>query len=66
MNPFFTRGRVIALVAVVLVAIGGYVLYSFAKSHKQEFAVGGLALFAKVTKLLPIEADTKKEIETVN
>ncbi|NTW89779.1 MAG: DUF4012 domain-containing protein [Candidatus Moranbacteria bacterium] len=66
MNPFFTRGRVIAMIAAVLVVIGGFFLYSFAKSHKQEFAVGGLALFAKVTKLLPIEADTKKEIETVN
>jgi hypothetical protein len=66
MNPFFTRGRVIAMVAVVLVVIGGYFLYSFAKSHKQEFAVGGLSVFSKVTNLLPIAADTKKEIETVN
>ncbi|NTV55343.1 MAG: DUF4012 domain-containing protein, partial [Candidatus Moranbacteria bacterium] len=49
-----------------LVVIGGFFLYSFAKSHKQEFAVGGLSVFSKVTNLLPIAADTKKEIETVN
>jgi hypothetical protein len=54
------------MVAAVLVVVGGYFLYSFAKSHKQEFAVGGLSVFSKVTKLLPIAADTKKEIETVN
>ncbi len=66
MNPFFTRGRVIAIVAAVLVVIGGFFLYSFAKSHRQEFAVGGLSVFSKVTNLLPIAADTKKEIETVN
>lgn len=66
MNPFFTRGRVIAIVAVVLVVVGGFFLYSFAKSHKQEFAVGGLSVFSKVTNLLPIAADAKKEIETVN
>lgn len=66
MHSFFTRGRIIAIAALVIVLIGGFALFSYAKNHKQEFAIGGLSVFAKVTNLLPIAPDTKKEIETVN
>ncbi|NTW14782.1 MAG: DUF4012 domain-containing protein [Candidatus Moranbacteria bacterium] len=66
MNRFLTKGRVIAILVVLVLIVGGWFLYSYAKSHKQEFAVGGLSLLTKVTKLLPIEADTKQEIATVD
>lgn len=63
---FFTKGRTIALVILIALAVGGYFLFSYAKTHKTEFAVGSLNLFQKVTKLLPLSPDTKKEIEVVN
>ncbi|NTW14264.1 MAG: DUF4012 domain-containing protein [Candidatus Moranbacteria bacterium] len=66
MKSFFTRGRVITLAVIVILVVGGWFLFSYAKGHKQEFAVSGLAVFTKVTDLLPIAPDTKKEIDTVN
>ena len=66
MPAFFTKGRIIALVAFILIAIGGYFTFFYAKEHKTEFAATSLNLFQKVSKLLPIAPDTKKEIEVVN
>lgn len=66
MNPFFTRGRLIAIGVVVFLAAGGCFLYSYFSTHKSQLALGGLAVFTKVTDLLPIAPDTKKEIDTVN
>lgn len=66
MEPFLTRGRIIALFLLALIAISGFLLFFYAKDHKEEFAAGGLALFEKVSKLLPLEPDTKKEIEVIN
>jgi hypothetical protein len=66
MNRLITPKRAV-IAAVILVLIGGvFYLGSFAKTHKKEIALGGLSIFEKVSKLLPIEADTKAEIEVVN
>jgi len=66
MRSFFTRGRIIAMVVVSVLVVVGWFIFSYAKDHKQELAVGGLAMLTKVTDLLPIAPDTKKEIDTVN
>lgn len=66
MTAFFTTGRIVALVLVLGVSIGGVYTFFYAKEHKTEFAVGSLNIFQKVSKLLPIAPDTKKEIEVVN
>ncbi|HWQ59615.1 MAG TPA: DUF4012 domain-containing protein [Candidatus Fimivivens sp.] len=66
MNSFFTRGRLIAIAVVVFLAAGACFLYSYFSTHKSQLAVGGLAVFTKVTDLLPIAPDTKKEIDAVN
>ncbi len=66
MLAFFTRGRIIALVVATLVIAGGVYTFFYAKSHKTEFAAGSFNIFQKVSKLLPIAPDTKKEIEVVN
>ncbi|MBP7060621.1 MAG: DUF4012 domain-containing protein [Candidatus Moranbacteria bacterium] len=66
MFAFFTRGRIIVLVILVLLLGVGFFLFSYAKDHKTEFAAGSLNLFQKVSKLLPIAPDTKKEIDVVN
>ena len=66
MPSFLTRGRVIALVFLaLLIAFGSYSFF-YAKEHKAQFAAGSLNLFQKVSKLLPLSPDTKKEIETAN
>jgi hypothetical protein len=66
MKPYLTRKNIIIAASVLAVIVAVTLLLLFAKSHKQSFALGSLALFEKVSKLLPIEADTKAEIEAVN
>lgn len=66
MPAFLTKGWIIALVVVIIVSIGGYFAFFYAKEHKTEFAVGSLNILQKVSKLLPIAPDTKKELEVVN
>jgi hypothetical protein len=66
MTAFFTKGRTIALILFLGIIVGGIYTLLYAKEHKTEFAVGSLNLFQKVSKLLPIAPDTKKEIEVVN
>lgn len=66
MLAFFTKGRIIALVVlIVLVAAGVYVFF-YAKSHKTEFAAGSFNILQKVSKILPLAPDTKKELEVAN
>lgn len=66
MLSFFTKGRVVAFIFLaIIVSAGGY-LFFYAKNNKTEFAINSLNLFQKVTKLLPLSTDTKKEIEVVN
>jgi hypothetical protein len=48
--------------AIVLLIVG--VLYI--KNNSKEFAISSLNVFQKVTKILPISPDTKKEVEVVN
>jgi hypothetical protein len=57
---------IIAVISIGVVGLLGWFGFSAIQSHKTQFAVGSLALFEKVSKLLPIEPDTKKEIEVVN
>jgi hypothetical protein len=66
MSPFFTKKRLILAGALLILVGGGFFFFSFAKTHKKEIALGSLSVFEKVSKLLPLEADTKAEIETVN
>ena len=66
MQQYLTRKNIVIGAVVIAVVAGGFFLFSFGKTHKQDIALGGLSLFQKVSKLLPIEADTKAEIEAVN
>lgn len=61
-----TKGRLIALFLFLGLLGGSYFFFTYAKDHKTEFAAGSLNLFQKVSKLLPIAPDTKKEIDVVN
>ncbi|MDO8565903.1 MAG: DUF4012 domain-containing protein [Candidatus Moranbacteria bacterium] len=66
MPPFFTKIRIVLIVLLVLIVTGGFYFFSYAKTHKTELAIGSLNLFQKVSQLLPLTPDTKKEIEVVN
>lgn len=66
MHSFFTKKRIIILVIVLVIIFGSLFLFSYAKTHKTEFAINSLNIFQKVSQLLPLAPDTKKEIEVVN
>ncbi|MDD5083975.1 MAG: DUF4012 domain-containing protein [Candidatus Moranbacteria bacterium] len=66
MQQYLTRKNIVIAASIVALAIGGFFLVSFGRTHKQILALNSLSLFEKVSKLLPIEADTKAEIEAVN
>ncbi len=65
MPTWFTRKRFFIALFLIIIVSGGALAF-FAKDHKQEFALGSLSVVTKVSKFLPIEADTKKELEAVN
>ena len=65
MPTWFTWKRFFLVFFIILIGAGIWVFY-FAKDHTKEFALGGLSLVTKVSKFLPIEEDTKKEIEAAN
>lgn len=60
------QSRLIAFVVIVIIVAGGSYLFFYAKSHKTEIAINSLNLFQKVSRLLPLEPDTRKEIEVLN
>lgn len=66
MHQFFTKGRLIIISVLVIIALGGFSLFFYARENKTEFIAGSLNLFQKVSKLLPLAPDTKKEIGVVN
>ncbi len=66
MHKFLTKKWLIVF-AVIIIAVGsGIFFFFYAKSHKTELAISSLDLFQKISQLLPIAPDTKKEIEVVN
>lgn len=65
MHPFFTGKRIILIVLAIGIIAGGF-FFLYAKDNKVQFAANSLNLFQKVSKLLPLPPDTKKEIEVVN
>jgi hypothetical protein len=64
MPTWFTWKRFFIVLFLIIVLSGGALAF-FAKDHKQEFALGSLSVVSKVSKFLPLEADTKKELEAV-
>ena len=64
MPTWFTAKRFFIALFLIIILSGGALAF-FAKDHKQEFALGSLSVVSKVSKFLPLEADTKKELEAV-
>lgn len=66
MSRFLTRKWIVGLISAVAVLIGGFFLFSYAKDNKVSIAINSLSALNKLYQLLPIEADTKKEISAVD
>jgi hypothetical protein len=62
----FSHKHILVAVSILALIIGGFFLFSFGKTHKTKFAAQSLNIFQKVSKFLPIEPDTKAEIDTIN
>jgi hypothetical protein len=62
----FTKGRIIALSIGVVLLIGAIATVFYAKSHKETFVAQTFSVFEKVSQLLPIAPDTKKELEAID
>ncbi len=65
MSILLTR-RVLIPLAIVLVLGGGLWFWLKNSGGTKEFALQSLSVVTKVSKLLPLEADTKKELEAVD
>lgn len=66
MRSFFTKKRIIAISALAMfsgILVAGSL---FLKNNKQIVAISALSALQKVSKLLPIPDDEKKELEVVN
>jgi hypothetical protein len=61
-----SKQKKIAFVSLILVIAALAGVFFYAKNNKTEFAAGSLSLFQKVSKLLPLSPDTKKEIAVVD
>jgi hypothetical protein len=66
MNGFLTKKRVIIFVLIIAVIAGGFFLFSYAKNNKTSIAIKSFAALEKISRLLPIQEDTKKELAVVD
>lgn len=63
---WFTQKRLLVISMTIAILGGGFFIFLYGKSHTTEIARNTVAVFEKVSRLLPLEPDTKKEIEVVN
>ena len=66
MSGFLTKKRIIIFSVVLLLLAGGIWFFFYAKNNKVSIAVKTLTALDKVSQLLPIQEDTKKELEVVD
>lgn len=66
LKAFFAQKRNVASLAIFLVFVGGFFAFQYIKAHKSFFALSSLSMLGKVSQFLPMQNDTKKELEVVN
>lgn len=66
MKHFFTKGKMIAFLILMALLAGGFYLFYYAKDNKMSIVVKSLSAMDKISKLLPIQEDYKKELSVVN
>ena len=62
----FTRKKIIWIIVIAIVLVGGYFSVSYVKTNKRMLAISSFAAIGKVTQFLPIPADDKAQIAVVN
>lgn len=65
-KKLFNKKLIIIVSVLVILGIGGSKLFLYAKENKRTIAIGSLSLLDNISRFLPIEKDTKKEIEALN
>lgn len=62
-KKFYQKKSVLITAGIILLLslVGFYI-----KNNSKDFAISSLNVFQKVTKILPLSPDTKKEVEVVN
>ncbi|MDP1884129.1 MAG: DUF4012 domain-containing protein [Candidatus Moranbacteria bacterium] len=66
LRKFFTRKNAIIAAWTALFILVAFLAYSFVSKNKQLMVIEALNVASKISSLLPIEADEKKELEVVN
>lgn len=62
-KKFYQKRSVLITIAVVVLSVAS--IY-YIKNNSRQFAISSFNVFQKVTQILPISPDTKKEVEVVN
>ncbi len=65
-SNFFGKRSIISVITVVVIVLFSWAVFKFSKMDKISMAVKSLSAIEKVSKLLPIEKDYKKELNVVN
>ncbi|MFA5776893.1 MAG: DUF4012 domain-containing protein [Parcubacteria group bacterium] len=66
MNGFLTKKRIIIFALIAVIIAGGTFFFFYAKNNKLSIAVKSFSALSKISQLLPIQEDTKKELEVVD
>lgn len=66
MKKIFTKKRIITGLLLLMLLVGGFYLFGFAKANKKIIAIKSLATMNKFSGLLPISDDEKKELDVIN
>lgn len=65
-KTIFNKKLVVIVLVLVILGVGGSKLFSYAKDNKKLIAINSLSLLNNISRFLPIEKDTKKEIEVLD
>ncbi|MDZ4384907.1 MAG: DUF4012 domain-containing protein [Candidatus Moranbacteria bacterium] len=63
---FFSKKNIVIMAWVAFFILGGFFAYSFVNKNKQLLVIEALNVASKISGLLPMAADEKKELEVVN
>jgi hypothetical protein len=65
-KSFFTKKRIVLVISLAFLILGGYLAFSFVDKNKKTVMIGALNMVNSFASLLPIEQDEKKELDVVN
>lgn len=63
---FLDKKKLILLAVILVVGVLGFKFFSYAKNNKRMMMISSLSILDRISGILPIEKDVKKEIEVLN